>query len=109
MSTEAKPKPQTMQGGGGGGAREALPVSKGRMPKPSLKAFVPPMIVDHTPKLAMDPSIIAPPDTPLPQSNLPNWGDPLCVCCHCYAAFSVERYIWYSSGVTTLTLKSIWE
>jgi TonB family protein len=35
------------------------------------------MITDHTPKLAMDPSILAPPDTPLPQSNLNNWGDPL--------------------------------
>ena len=72
-----RPKPNTMQGGGGGGAREPLPVSKGKLPKPSMKQFVPPMIVDHTPKLAMDPSIIAPPDTPLPQSNLNNWGDPL--------------------------------
>ena len=25
----------------------------------------------------MDPSIIAPPDTPLPQNNINNWGDPL--------------------------------
>jgi TonB family protein len=74
---EAKPKQNTMQGGGGGGAREPLPVSKGRLPKPSMKQFVPPMIVDHTPKLAMDPTIIAPPDTPLPQSNLNQWGDPL--------------------------------
>lgn len=65
------------QGGGGGGAREPEPVTKGRLPKPSMKQFVPPMIVDHTPKLAMDPSIIAPPDTPLPQSTLNNWGDPL--------------------------------
>jgi periplasmic protein TonB len=72
-----KPKPQTMQGGGGGGAKEPLPVSKGKLPKPAMKQFVPPMIVDHPPKLAMDPSIIAPPDTPLPQSNLNNWGDPL--------------------------------
>lgn len=74
---DMKPKQDTMQGGGGGGAREAQPVSKGRLPKPSMKQFTPPMIVDHTPKLAMDPSIIAPPDTPLPQSNLNNWGDPL--------------------------------
>ena len=72
-----KPKVNTAQGGGGGGAREPLPVSKGRLPKPSMKQFVPPMIVDHPPKLAMDPSIIAPPDTPLPQSTLNNWGDPL--------------------------------
>ncbi len=74
---EAPKKQNTMQGGGGGGAREPLPVSKGKLPKPSMKQFVPPMIVDHTPKLAMDPSILAPPDTPLPQSNLNNWGDPL--------------------------------
>jgi len=46
--------------------------------KPSMKQFVPPMIVkiEH-PKLVMDPTIIAPPDTPLPQNNLPQWGDPL--------------------------------
>jgi periplasmic protein TonB len=74
---DVKPKNNAMQGGGGGGAREVLPVSKGRLPKPSMKQFVPPMIVDHTPKLAMDPSILAPPDTPLPQSTLNNWGDPL--------------------------------
>ena len=70
-------KPRAAQGGGGGGAREPMPVSKGRLPRPSLKQFVPPMNVDHTPKLAMDPSIIAPPDTVLPQSTLNNWGDPL--------------------------------
>jgi protein TonB len=74
---EVKPEQNAIQGGGGGGARETLPVSKGQLPKPSMKQFVPPQIVDHTPKLAMDPSIIAPPDTPLPQSALNNWGDPL--------------------------------
>jgi protein TonB len=70
-------RPRTMQGGGGGGAREPLPVSQGRLPHSSMKQFVPPMIVDHTPKLAMDPSLLAPPDTVLPQSTLNNWGDPL--------------------------------
>ena len=70
-------KPKQNSGGGGGGAREALPVSKGQAPKPSLKQFTPPMIVQETPKLAMTPTIIAPPDTVLPQNNLPNWGDPL--------------------------------
>jgi protein TonB len=64
-------------GGGGGGAREILPVSKGQAPKPSLKQFTPPMIVHEQPKLAMTPTIIAPPDVVLPQNNLPNWGDPL--------------------------------
>ena len=72
-----KPKPNTSRGGGGGGAREALPVSKGQAPKPKPRQFVPPQIVDHTPKLAMAPSILAPEDTPLPQNNLNNWGNPL--------------------------------
>jgi TonB family protein len=42
-----------------------------------MKQFTPPMIVKEQPKLAMTPTIIAPPDTVLPQNNLPNWGDPL--------------------------------
>jgi len=71
------PKPQKSGGGGGGGAREIPPVTKGQAPKPALKQFTPPMIVKEPPKLAMTPTIIAPPDTVLPQNNLPNWGDPL--------------------------------
>ncbi|MGD1069317.1 MAG: energy transducer TonB [Bryobacteraceae bacterium] len=69
-------KPKASGGGGGGGAREVLPVTKGQAPKPALKQFVPPMIVDHKPKLEMDPSLIMP-DVQLPQNNLNNWGDPL--------------------------------
>jgi len=72
-----KPAPQKAGGGGGGGAREITPVSKGQAPKPALKQFTPPMIVQEKPKLEMTPTIIAPPDTVLPQNNLPNWGDPL--------------------------------
>ncbi len=74
-----EPPPQKKQagGGGGGGAREVAPVSKGQAPKPAMKQFTPPMIVQEQPKLAMTPTIIAPPDTVLPQNNLPTWGDPL--------------------------------
>ena len=70
-------KPKQNSGGGGGGAKEALPVTKGQAPKPALKQFTPPMVAQQPPKLAMTPTIIAPPDTVLPQNNLPNWGDPL--------------------------------
>jgi TonB family protein len=73
-----KPDVKPAGGGGGGGDKSITPVTKGQLPKPSMKQFVPPMIVkiEH-PKLVMDPTIIAPPDTPLPQNNLPQWGDPL--------------------------------
>ncbi|HJT87725.1 MAG TPA: energy transducer TonB [Bryobacteraceae bacterium] len=65
-------------GGGGGGDRSPLPAPKGRLPKASLKQFTPPMVVvnNPNPKLTMDPSLIIPPDVPLPQINLPNYGDP---------------------------------
>jgi periplasmic protein TonB len=72
------PKP-AMHGGGGGGDRSPLPASKGKLPKPQPRQFVPPTAVinNPTPKLAMDPSILAPPDANLPNINLPNYGDPL--------------------------------
>jgi len=77
--SEYKPKPQKMQGGGGGGDRSPLPASKGKLPKAALKQFTPPVVVPQNlnPKLTMDPSIIAPPDVPLPQVALNQYGDPL--------------------------------
>lgn len=73
------PKKQAMGGGGGGGDRSPLPASKGKLPKPSLKQFTPPMAVvnNPNPKLVMEPTIIAPPDVPLPNVNMNVWGDPL--------------------------------
>lgn len=68
--------PDKSSGGGGGGDRSPLHVSKGELPKPAARQFVPPMIVLNKPKLEIDPAIIAPPD-PLPQATMPNWGDPL--------------------------------
>jgi len=75
---QAPPKKQVMQGGGGGGDRSALPASFGKLPKASMKQFTPPVAVynNMNPKLAMDPSIIAPPDTPLPKINSDHFGDP---------------------------------
>ncbi len=72
-------KKQTMGGGGGGGDRSPLPASKGRLPKPSLKQFTPPVAVYNNlhPKLPMEPTIVAPPDVPLPQVNMAQYGDPL--------------------------------
>ncbi len=72
-------KKQAMGGGGGGGDNSPLPPSKGRLPRASLKQFTPPQAVlnNPNPRLAMEPTIIAPPDANLPQVNMPNFGDPL--------------------------------
>jgi len=73
------PKPETSRGGGGGGDRSPLPASKGRLPKAAARQFVPPAAVlnNMAPKLAMEPSILAPPDVTLPSVNMANYGDPL--------------------------------
>ena len=73
------PKNDTMHGGGGGGDRSPTPAAKGKLPKIALKQFVPPteVVKNLQPKLTMEPTIVAPPDTNLPRVNMANIGDPL--------------------------------
>jgi protein TonB len=72
-------KPRENHGGGGGGDRSPLPASKGRLPKIAPRQFVPPAAVlnNIAPKLAMEPSILVPPDLNVPSVNMSNYGDPL--------------------------------
>jgi len=65
--------------GGGGGANDhtTTPVNKGKVPKFKMTQFTPPQIKPiDTPKLAMDPSLLAPPELKI-VSNAPTFGDPL--------------------------------
>ena len=67
-------------GGGGGGNNHTLtPTSKGKLPKFSYTQFTPPQakIENLDPKLAMDPSLLGPPDLKVMNNNMPNFGDPL--------------------------------
>lgn len=72
------PYKPTVQGGGGGGDRSTQPASQGKLPKPALKQFTPPTAIvrNPDPKLTIDPSILVPPDVPLPQIASNNYGDP---------------------------------
>jgi protein TonB len=66
-------------GGGGGGDRDKFQASKGRLPKLSMQQITPPMVVvrnDH-PKLAVEPTIVIPPEVHLAMNNMPNLGDPM--------------------------------
>ncbi|HUI53776.1 MAG TPA: energy transducer TonB [Bryobacteraceae bacterium] len=73
------PQKQTQQGGGGGGDRSPLPASFGKLPKFALKQFTPPVAVynNMAPKLAMDPTLLGDPNTPVPNIDYPLYGDPL--------------------------------
>jgi TonB family protein len=67
--------------GGGGGANDhtLTPVNKGKLPKFQWTQFTPPQvkIQNPDPKLAMDPSLLGPPDLKVPNLNAANFGDPL--------------------------------
>ena len=64
-------------GGGGGGDRDKLAASKGALPKSSREQITPPAVVirNEAPKLAVDPSVVVPPNIPLPHTG--QLGDPL--------------------------------
>jgi periplasmic protein TonB len=67
--------------GGGGGANNhtVVPPNKGKLPKFQWTQFTPPQvkIQNPNPKLAMDPSLLGPPDLKVANSSLSTYGDPL--------------------------------
>ncbi len=73
------PSKAPVGGGGGGGDRDKFEASKGKLPKLSMQQITPPVVVvrNPNPKLAVDPTVVVPPDIKLAQVNLPNLGDPM--------------------------------
>src|ERR1700674_4173876 len=66
-------------GGGGGGDRDKFQAPKGKLPKLAMEQITPPMMVvrnDH-PKLAVEPTVVIPPEVHLAMNNMPNLGDPM--------------------------------
>lgn len=71
----APPKEKQM-GGGGGGNRSKLEESKGKLPRPAPRQFVPPRVDPiENPKLPVVPTIVASND--IPNIDAPNFGNPL--------------------------------
>jgi protein TonB len=65
-------------GGGGGGDRDKFEAPKGKLPKRAMEQITPPAIVvrnDH-PKLAVEPTVVIPPQVKIASNNMPNLGDP---------------------------------
>jgi len=73
------PSKTQVGGGGGGGDRDVLQATKGRLPKFSMQQITPPVVVirNEHPKLAVDPTIVIPPEVHLASNNMPNLGDPM--------------------------------
>jgi periplasmic protein TonB len=74
-----KPAKTQAGGGGGGGDHDVLQASKGKLPKFSLKPQLAPpaaVIRNPDPKLAVEPTVIVPPDIKVAMNNMPNLGDP---------------------------------
>ncbi len=67
-----------VSGGGGGGDHDPLPPPKGRLPKLDVQQFTPPQIILHNakPKLAVEPTVVVPPQVHLAENHMPNLGDP---------------------------------
>lgn len=67
-----------VSGGGGGGDHNPLPPPKGRLPKLDVQQFTPPQIILHNakPKLAVEPTVVVPPQVHLAENHMPNLGDP---------------------------------
>jgi protein TonB len=74
-----KPSKTQVGGGGGGGDRDVLQATKGKLPKLSMTQITPPVVVvrNENPKLAVEPTIVVPPEVKLASNNMPNLGDPM--------------------------------
>ena len=65
-------------GGGGGGDHDKLQAPKGKLPKLSMTQITPPAMVirNDNPKLAVEPTVVVPPQIKLASAAALNFGDP---------------------------------
>src|SRR5580693_6263721 len=68
-----RPSKTQAGGGGGGGDRDVLQATKGKLPKLAMEQITPPVVVvrNENPKLAVEPTVVIPPEVKLAQNNMP--------------------------------------
>ena len=72
------PAKQEVAGGGGGGDHDILQAPKGRLPKRAMQQITPPAVVvrNEKPKLAVEPTVVVPPQVKIAENRMPNLGVP---------------------------------
>jgi len=78
--TPPLPPSKTIAGGGGGGGdRDKFQAPKGKLPKLAMEQITPPAMVvrNEHPKLAVEPTVVVPPQIHLAMNNMPTLGDPM--------------------------------
>jgi len=73
------PSASASGGGGGGGDRDKLAASRGILPRFAREQFTPPSVIvrNEDPKLAIEPTVVVPPEIRLPYPTTGALGDPL--------------------------------
>src|SRR5579863_28799 len=69
---------KVVSGGGGGGDRDKIEAPKGRLPKLAMQQITPPQIImrNEHPKLAVEPTVVVPPQVHLASNHMPTLGNP---------------------------------
>jgi len=73
------PSASKVGGGGGGGDRDKLQASQGTLPRFSREQLAPPVVVvrNEAPRLAVEPTVVVPPEIHLSLPQTSSLGDPL--------------------------------
>ena len=74
------PAKDVAHGGGGGGVRKPEPPTLGKLPRWNMTQIAPPMAAPRpNPKMAVEATLLGPPDLIFPSPNNPGFGDPLAI------------------------------